>query len=94
MKKAVKFSTFEIKKMTIEARKLSFIQEFLLLQNEEILISLENLLHKYKSEANHTDFPSISMEEFNADIDQSILDAKNGDYISAEDLRLKVKGWS
>ena len=80
--------------MTIEARKLSFIQEFLLLQNEEILIGLETLLNKYKSESDHIQLPFVSMEQFNSDIDQSILDAKNGDYISAEDLRAKIQGWS
>ncbi len=80
--------------MTIEARKLSLIQEFLLLQNEEILIGLETLLNKYKSESDQFELPSLSMEQFNVDIDQSILDAKNGDYISATDFRTNIQGWS
>lgn len=34
--------------MNIETRKLTFIQEFLRLQNEEIVIGVEKLLHKKK----------------------------------------------
>ena len=35
--------------MNLEARKLSFIQEFLRLQNEEIVSGLENFLRKRNS---------------------------------------------
>ncbi len=34
--------------MDLEARKISFVQEFLRLQNEEVIIRLENLLHEKK----------------------------------------------
>ena len=37
--------------MNLEARKISFIKEFLKLQNEDIINSLEQLLKKRKSES-------------------------------------------
>ena len=36
--------------MKLEVRKIAFVQEFLRLQNEEIVIGLEKLLHKRKAE--------------------------------------------
>jgi hypothetical protein len=36
--------------MNLEERKISFVQEFLRLQNEDIVIRLEKILHQRKSE--------------------------------------------
>ncbi len=80
--------------MNLEARKISFIQEFLRLQNEEIIIGLEKLLHKRKAELIDNDMKPMSLEKFNADINQSIEDSENGRFISASDLKAKAKKWS
>jgi hypothetical protein len=80
--------------MNLEARKISFVQEFLRLQNEEIVVVLENLLHQRKAELTENEMMPMSLEKFNADIDQSIEDAKNGHSISATDLKAKVQKWS
>ncbi len=80
--------------MNIEARKLSFIQEFLRLQNEEIVIVLEKLLHKRKAELFEEEMKPMSLEKFYADIDQSISDSENGRVISAIDLKAKIQKWS
>jgi hypothetical protein len=80
--------------MNLEARKISFIQEFLRLQNEEIIIGLEKLLHKRKAELIDNDMKPMSLEKFNADINQSIEDSENGRFISACDLKAKAKKWS
>jgi hypothetical protein len=37
--------------MTIEARKISLVQEFLRIDNEDIIKALEDLLHQSKIEA-------------------------------------------
>lgn len=36
--------------MNLEARKISFVQEFLKLQNEDVVNSLEKLLQQHKDE--------------------------------------------
>ena len=80
--------------MNLEARKISFVQEFLRLQNEEIVIGLEKLLHKCKAELTDIEMKPMTMEQFNSDIDQSEEDFKNGRITSASDLKAKVKKWS
>jgi hypothetical protein len=79
--------------MNLEARKISFVQEFLRLQNEEIVIGLEKLLHKRKAELIGKDMKPMSLEQFNKDIDQAEDDFKNGRYISSSDLKAKVQKW-
>jgi len=79
--------------MDLEARKISFVQEFLRLESEEILIHLENLLHKQKVELLDQKMKSISIDQFNKEIDQSLDDAKNGRIISAKDLKSKIQKW-
>ncbi|KAF2517241.1 hypothetical protein [Flavobacterium foetidum] len=79
--------------MDLETRKISFIQEFLRLQSEEIVIRLENLLHTQKVELLAREMKSMSIEQFNKEIDQSLDDAKNGRIISAKDLKSKIQKW-
>jgi len=79
--------------MDLEARKITFVQEFLRLQNEEIISALENFLHKSKADlADNKMFP-MSMEQFNSDIDRSLEDVKNGNVTKASDLKDKMKKW-
>jgi hypothetical protein len=49
--------------MNLEARKISFVQEFLRLQNEEIVIGLEKLLHKRKAELIENDMKPMSLTD-------------------------------
>lgn len=79
--------------MDLEARKISFVQEFLRLESEEIVIGLENLLHKQKMELIDQEMKSMSIDQFNKEIDQSLDDAKNGRIISAKDLKSKIQKW-
>lgn len=79
--------------MDLEARKISFVQEFLRLQSEEIVIHLENLLHKQKVELIEQEMKSMSINQFNKEINQSLDDSKNGRIISAKDLKTKIKKW-
>lgn len=80
--------------MNLEARKISFVQEFLRLQNEEIVSGLEKMLHKRKAELIEKEMKPMSIEQFNSDINQSEDDFKNGRIISAKDLKAKVNKWS
>ena len=79
--------------MDLEARKISFVQEFLRLESEEIVIHLEKILHKQKVELIDQEMKSMSIDQFNKEIDQSLDDAENGRIRSAKDLKSKVKKW-
>jgi hypothetical protein len=80
--------------MDLQTRKLSFIQEFLRIQNEDIISGLEKMLKKRKSELYEKNLKPMSMEQFNADIDQSLEDSANNRVISARDLKEEIKKWS
>ncbi|HUH75101.1 MAG TPA: hypothetical protein VLZ75_11945 [Chitinophagales bacterium] len=79
--------------MDLETRKISFVQEFLRLQNEEIVSELEQLLRKSKTELIEKEFLPMSMEQYNTEIDQAMEDSKNGRMIKASDLKSKVQKW-
>ena len=75
--------------MNLEARKLSFIQEFLRIQNEEIIIGLENLLKKRKSEQYENELKPMDLKQFNNEIDQALNDSENDRVIIASELKEK-----
>ena len=79
--------------MELEARKIEFVQEFLRLQNEEIVSGLEKLLRK-KIELIEKNLQPMSMEQYEAEIDQAMEDSKNGRMIEVNDLKAKIKKWS
>ncbi|WP_442846873.1 hypothetical protein [Leeuwenhoekiella sp. H156] len=80
--------------MDLETRKISFVQEFLRLQNEEIVTGLENLMRRKKAELLEKNLKPLSIEEYNAEIDQAMEDSKNGRMIKADELQSKIKKWS
>ncbi len=75
--------------MDLEARKILFVQEFLRLQNEEIVSGLEKLMRIRKAELIEKNFKPMTMEQYNTEIDQAMEDSKNGRMIKAEDLKAK-----
>lgn len=79
--------------MNLEARKLSLIQEFLRIDNEDIINELENLLQKSKLEEYEQSLHPMSLAQFNEEIDQAIEDDKNDRLISSDDLKLKIPKW-
>lgn len=79
--------------MNLEARKTAFVQEFLKLQSEEIVSGLENLLRKRKADLIEKSLEPITMEQYNAEIDQAMDDSKNGRMIKASDLKAKIQKW-
>ena len=79
--------------MDLQTRKITFVQEFLRLQNEEIIGALENILRKKKLDLYELNQKPMSMDEFNAEIDQALEDSKNGRLTKATDLKEKIKKW-
>ena len=79
--------------MDLEARKILFVQEFLRLQNEDIIIGLEKLLRKKKAEVIENELRPMSIQQYSDEIDQAIEDSQNGRVIRASDLKEKIKKW-
>jgi hypothetical protein len=80
--------------MSIESRKISFVQEFLKLQNEEIIEYFEKVMKSSKLANFPNELEPMSFETFNLEIEQSLEDSENGKLITAEALRDKVLQWS
>lgn len=80
--------------MDLQTRKLSFIQEFLRIQDEDILSELEKMLKNRRAEVYEKNLKTMSMEQFNSDIDKSLEDSSNDRVISAKDLKEEIKKWS
>ena len=78
--------------MDIQTRKIEFIQEFLKLQNEELISRLENLLRAGKSK--NDDFKQMTIGELNSRIDQSMNDSKNDRLTNSDDLIAEIEKWS
>ncbi len=79
--------------MDLQTRKISFVQEFLSIESEEIISRLENFLKKEKKANTNKEFSPMTMEEFQNRIDQSMEDSKNGRVISSKDLLKEIKEW-
>lgn len=77
--------------MDIQTRKLSFIQEFLKLQNEEVISKLEKLLKNEQKNISENKFLPMSIEELNQRIDQSEDDFINNRFKTTEELLAKFK---
>ncbi len=77
--------------MDLQARKISFVQEFLRLKNEEIISGLESMLKKRKSEIYENELKAMSLDNFNKEIDQALEDSENDKVIRATDLKSKFK---
>lgn len=80
--------------MNLEARKISFVQEFLRIQNEEIIGSLEKFLKNRKAELIDNTFKPMSIEQYNNEIDQAMNDSENGRMIKATELKAKIQKWN
>jgi hypothetical protein len=80
--------------MDLQSRKITFVQEFLRIQDEEIVSELEKLLRKEKTELYEKTLIPMSIEQFNNEIDQSLSDSQQEKIVSAQDLKNKAQKWS
>jgi len=73
--------------MDLQTRKIEFVQEFLKLQNEELVSQFENLLKKETEK----ELEQMSIIDLNARIDKSERDFKDGKFKSSSELLSKYK---
>ena len=79
--------------MDLQTRKISFVQEFLNLQNEEIVSLLENLLKKEKNKIIEDELQPMTLDVFNERIDKSLEDSKEGRLTESDELIAEIKQW-
>ncbi len=75
--------------MDLQARKISFVQEFLRIQNEGIISELESFLKKSKSEMFRKNLKPMDLDKFHDEIKQALDDSENDKVIKAVDLKSK-----
>lgn len=80
--------------MDLQTRKISFVQEFLSIESEEVISRLEKYLKKEKITIKEKAFRPMTLEEFESRINQSMEDSKNGRVIEAKQLLEEIKKWS
>ncbi len=79
--------------MDLQTRKISFVQEFLNLQNEEIISLFEKLLKKEKKNISNSELQPMSLDEFNDRIDKSLEDSKKGRLTESGKLKSEIEKW-
>ena len=77
--------------MDLQTRKISFVQDFLRIQNEEIIRELEVFLKKRKSEIFRKNLKPMALDRFYNEIDQSLEDSKNDKVIKVAELKSKYQ---
>ena len=80
--------------MDLEARKITFLDKFMSLQNSEIVSQFENLLLKLKRSDSNDKFEPMSKDELNNRIKKSMDDSKNGRLTETSVLKDEIKTWS
>lgn len=79
--------------MDLHARKIEFIQEFLKVQSEDIVVRLEKLLKKETAKIENEALTPFSLDEFNERIHQSMLDSKHNKLTENKDLLAEMHKW-
>lgn len=79
--------------MELQTRKISFVQEFLSIQSEEVISRLEKYLKKEKISMEEKAFKPMTIEELNRRIDQSEQDSINGRLTEMNDFLAEIEKW-
>ena len=74
--------------MDIQTRKIKFIQKFLRIEDESLILRMEELLKIVQAESER-DLKPFTVEELNQRIEQSEEDFKNGRYKTTQELLKK-----
>lgn len=79
--------------MNIQARKLVLIEEFLQVNDEDLITKLESLIRQEKKISYERNLKPMSLEEFHEMIDQAKSDKDAGRVISHQELIKKTTTW-
>jgi len=79
--------------MDIQLRKIQFVQEFLRLDNEQVIAKLEELLTSEKKKLSTSKLKPYTLEEFHQMVQEAEADVEAGRVTSAEDLLREIDSW-
>ncbi|MGE0018413.1 MAG: hypothetical protein AB7S72_02000 [Draconibacterium sp.] len=79
--------------MDIQAKKINFVQEFLRINDEEIIDKLSNLLRVERKNKAEKELKPFTIEEFNEMIDRAESDSATGRLISAQEMKKEIDSW-
>jgi hypothetical protein len=80
--------------MDMSVQKLNFVQEFLRLNNDQIVNKLIDILHQEKRKLYAQEFQPMSIDEFNNMINDAESDVKQGNVMDANKLLKDVNSWT
>jgi len=80
--------------MDLQTRKISFVQEFLNLQSEEIILQFEKLLRREKKKITSKELNPLTLDEFNSRIDTSLEDSEEDRLTESSELLSEIKKWN
>ena len=75
--------------MDLQTRKIAFVQDFLKLESEKVIVQFEKLLQK---QTNST-LESMSVADFQKRIHQSVSDSNKGKLTSSEHFLEEIAEW-
>ena len=79
--------------MDLQSRKISFVQEFLSIESEELISRFEKLLKNKKNIAEDANFRPMTIAELNRRIDRSEQDSINGRLTEMNDFLAEIEKW-
>jgi hypothetical protein len=79
--------------MDIQTKKLHFVQEFLRINDEEIIDKLNNLLKLERKNKTDKELKPFTIKEFNELIDRAEADSEAGRFISAQEMKKEIDSW-
>ncbi len=77
--------------MDLQTRKIAFIQDFLKLESEKVIVQFEKLLQKQT--ISDATLESMSVADFQKRINQSVSDSEDGKLTSSEDFLEEIAEW-
>ncbi len=79
--------------MDLQTRKITFVRDFLTIQNEDVVTRLENYLKKEKIELFNNNSKSKTDSILIEENELALMDIKNGKFINVHKLIEKAKQW-
>lgn len=79
--------------MDIQTRKIEFIQEFLKIQSEDLVLRLDKFLKKETSKVEVNQLKPFTVKELQNRISKSMKDSKAGKLTVSNELLSEVKQW-
>jgi len=79
--------------MNIQTRKISFVQDFLKISNDQTIEKFEKLLKSERKKYIESEIKPMSVKDYEKRIQKSIDDVKNGRIRSAKSVKKEIASW-